>query len=273
LAEGADRRRDSQFLHITLGNKSEDEIELQKKWHALVSELIRLSSLRPTSTKLPLSQPRSNDQVLRSGPSAFARRPLKSTTTRSCLRLEGSHGMALCGRALDSIDVHHQLRNLFEERRKHTSSLARTYQELVAEKCWLNVFNNSPDSVQQDLKRYLNAIQAMGTGLGLRAVRYRRDAQEAMTRAYRAVPCWVLPQWRVSETIRPRSGFSTSSSLTRRPSRTIWALPVLLRGKKLLIVGDRKQVSPSAIGMAEQRNHRPDKPLPVESALRFRDDP
>ena len=34
----------------------------------------------------------------------------------------------------------------------------------MAEKCWLNVFNNSPDSVQQNLKRYLNAIQAMGTG-------------------------------------------------------------------------------------------------------------
>jgi hypothetical protein len=76
----------------------------------------------------------------------------------------------------------------------------------VAEKCWLNVFNNSPDSVQQDLKRYLNAMQSMGTGLGLRAMRYRRDAQEAMTRAYRAVPCWVLPQWRVSETIPSEVG-------------------------------------------------------------------
>lgn len=49
----------------------------------------------------------------------------------------------------------------------------------------LNVFNQSPDSVQRDLRRYLNAIQAMGSGVGLRAMRYRKDAQEAMTRAYR----------------------------------------------------------------------------------------
>jgi very-short-patch-repair endonuclease len=33
----------------------------------------------------------------------------------------------------------------------------------------------------------------------------------------------------------------------------IWALPTLLRGAKLLIVGDHKQVSPSAVGMAEQK--------------------
>ena len=31
----------------------------------------------------------------------------------------------------------------------------------------------------------------------------------------------------------------------------IWALPALLRGKKILVVGDHKQVSPSAVGMAE----------------------
>ena len=33
----------------------------------------------------------------------------------------------------------------------------------------------------------------------------------------------------------------------------IWALPALMRGKKLLIVGDEKQVSPSAVGVEEQK--------------------
>ena len=54
----------------------------------------------------------------------------------------------------------------FSSSAKCTPRRARAYQELVAEKCGLNVFNNSPDSVQQDLKRYLNAIQAMGSGVG-----------------------------------------------------------------------------------------------------------
>ena len=180
---------------------------MQQKWHALVSELIRLGSLRPDLDQIALI----SAEIERSSALFWAARirtqaaevdhdPVVPSDWREAMEWR-------CAAALlDSIDVHHQLRNLFEERRAHTSSLARTYQELVAEKCWLNVFNNSPDLVQQDLKRYLNAMQSMGTGLGLRAMRYRRDAQEAMTRAYRAVPCWVLPQWRVSETIPSEVG-------------------------------------------------------------------
>jgi hypothetical protein len=67
------------------------------------------------------------------------------------------------------------------------------------------------------------------------------------------VPCWVLPQWRVSETIPSEVGLFDLVVIDEASQSDIWALPVLLRGKKLLIVGDRKQVSPSAIGMAEQR--------------------
>lgn len=196
-----------EFFTSTLGNKEEDDLGLQQKWHALVSELIRLGSLRPDLDQIALI----SAEIERSSALFWAARirtqaaevdhdPVVPSDWREAMEWR-------CAAALlDSIDVHHQLRNLFEERRAHTSSLARTYQELMAEKCWLNVFNNSPDSVQQDLKRYLNAMQSMGTGLGLRAMRYRRDAQEAMTRAYRAVPCWVLPQWRVSETIPSEVG-------------------------------------------------------------------
>jgi very-short-patch-repair endonuclease len=243
-----------EFFTSTLGNKDEDEIGLQKKWHALVSELIRLGSLRPDLDQITLVAA----EIERSGAPLWAARirtqaaeadhdPVVPSGWREAM--EWRCAVAL----LDSIDVHHQLRKLFEERQNYTTSLARSYQELVAEKCWLNVFNNSPDSVQQDLKRYLNAIQSMGTGLGLRAMRYRRDAQEAMTRAYRAVPCWVLPQWRVSETIPSEVGLFDLVVIDEASQSDIWALPVLLRGKKLLIVGDHKQVSPSAIGMAEEK--------------------
>ncbi len=243
-----------EFFTSSLGNKQEDDLRLQTKWHALVSELIRLGSIRPDLDQIALI----SAEIERSSALHWAARirtqaaevdhdPVVPSDWREAI--EWRCAVAL----LDSIDIHHLLRNLSDERRTHTSSLAHKYQELVAEKCWLNVFNNSPDSVQQDLKRYLNAIQAMGTGLGLRAMRYRKDAQEAMTRAYRAVPCWVLPQWRVSETIPSEVGLFDLVIIDEASQSDIWALPVLLRGKKLLIVGDRKQVSPSAIGMAEQR--------------------
>jgi very-short-patch-repair endonuclease len=154
---------------------------------------------------------------------------------------------------LEKIDVHQKLRDLFEERRTLTSSLARTYQDLVAEKTWLGVFNNSPQSIRQALQAYLNSVQAMGAGTGIRAVRHRRHAREAMQKAYMAVPCWVLPQWRVSETLPAEIGLFDLVIVDEASQSDIWALPALLRGKKLLVVGDHKQVSPSAVGLAEQR--------------------
>jgi very-short-patch-repair endonuclease len=91
----------------------------------------------------------------------------------------------------------------------------------------------------------------MGSGNGIRAVRYRRDARNAMQRAYKAVPCWILPQWRVSETIPPEVGLFDLVIIDEASQSDIWALPALLRGKKLLVVGDHKQVSPSAVGTRE----------------------
>jgi very-short-patch-repair endonuclease len=154
---------------------------------------------------------------------------------------------------LDRLDSHHKVRDLIEERRQLTQNLAKTYQDLVAEKTWLGVFNNSPDSVRQALQAYLSAVQSMGAGTGVRAVRHRKNARDAMVRAYKAVPCWVLPQWRVSETIPAEVGLFDLVIVDEASQSDIWALPALLRGKKLLVVGDHKQVSPSAVGAAEER--------------------
>lgn len=154
---------------------------------------------------------------------------------------------------LDSIDAHHTLQALFEERHSLTKALSLTYQNLVAEKTWMGVYHNSPDSVRQALQAYLVAIQKIGLGTGVRAVRHRKTAREAMARAYQAVPCWVMPQWRVSETMPADLGLFDLVVVDEASQSDIWALPALLRGKQILVVGDHKQVSPSAVGMAEEK--------------------
>ena len=52
---------------------------------------------------------------------------------------------------------------------------------------------------------------------------------------------------------RPRSARSTWSSSMRRVSPTCGRCPAILRGKKILVVGDHKQVSPDAGFIAAQR--------------------
>ena len=52
-----------------------------------------------------------------------------------------------------------------------------------------------------------------------------------MTEAYRAVPCWVLPQWRVSETIPSEIGLFDLVIIDEASQSDIWALPVLFGGR------------------------------------------
>ena len=242
------------FLAESLGRTSADESILQTTWLALQAELARLTSQRPAlddihrvSAALEAAGASKWAVRVRTWPAAPDHDPqvpakwLEAWNWRQAVMF------------LERIDGHHKLRELFDERRTLTTALARTYQDLVAEKTWLGVFNNSPDSVRQALQAYLNAVQAMGSGTGIRAIRHRKTARDAMLRAYQAVPCWVLPQWRVSETIPPEVGLFDLVVVDEASQSDIWALPALLRGKKLLVVGDHKQVSPSAVGTAEEK--------------------
>jgi very-short-patch-repair endonuclease len=242
------------ILMDVLGALDTDEGELHSQWLAAMSELERLQQLWPnvqTIEEVALL-------LVQQGAPKWAARVRSEQVVGSLdtvipLNWKEAWEWRLAVNFLDKIDGHHKMRGLFEERRQLTSALAGTYQDLVAEKTWLGVYNNSPDSVRQALQAYLNAVQAMGSGTGVRAVRYRKNARDAMTRAYKAVPCWVLPQWRVSETIPAEVGLFDLVVVDEASQSDIWAFPALLRGKKLLVVGDHKQVSPSLVGTPETR--------------------
>ena len=103
------------------------------------------------------------------------------------------------------------------------------------------------------LQAYLNAIQRIGKGTGKRAFRYRRDARFAAAEAHRAVPCWIMPHHRVSESLPAQLGCFDLVVIDEASQSDLSALPVLLRARKLLIVGDDRQVSPQAIGLEEER--------------------
>jgi len=242
------------FLTESLGRPEADEAELQATWLALQVELSRLTALLPALHEIA----RVTTAIEAAGASKWAKRlrtqeastDMDAITPANWLDAWNWRQAAMF---LDAIDGHHKVRELFAERKALTTALARTYAELIAEKTWLGVFENSPDSVRQALQAYLNAVQAMGAGTGVRAVRHRKSARDAMGRAYQAVPCWVLPQWRVSETIPAELELFDLVVIDEASQSDIWALPALLRGKKVLVVGDHKQVSPSAVGTAEEK--------------------
>lgn len=242
----------SNFFNQSLGNKSLEEAQIQEVWHDLMHELRRVTSLAGSLGAITHQTKLIED----SGAVRWANRLRTNPATGDGDQevppdwLE-AWNWRMAKTFLEKIDGHERLKRLFEERKTLEGDLAKTYQELISEKTWLGVHNNSPDSIRQALQSYLVAIQAMGAGTGVRAVRHRKDARTSMMAAYKAVPCWIMPQWRVSETLPPEVGLFDLVIIDEASQSDIWALPALLRGKKLLVVGDHKQVSPSAVGTAE----------------------
>jgi very-short-patch-repair endonuclease/Cdc6-like AAA superfamily ATPase len=242
------------FLTEALGREGQEAATLHNSWLALQAELARVNSLQSAlyeiervSALIEAGAAKKWAWRIRTEPAEADNDPVIPSAWRE------AWNWRCAVMFLEKIDGHHKLRELFTERKMLTTILARAYQDLVAEKTWLGVYNNSPNAIRQALQAYLNSIQAMGAGTGVRAVRHRRSAREAMKLAYKAVPCWVLPEWRISETLPPDLGLFDLVIIDEASQSDIWALPALLRGEKLLVVGDHKQVSPSAIGVPEEK--------------------
>ena len=154
---------------------------------------------------------------------------------------------------LDSIEARYELIALSARRRDLEGGLSRLYKDLVAKAAWLATKRNATPKILQALAGYATAIRRIGQGTGPNATRYRRDAREAMLDAAGAVPCWIMSHARISEAMPPDIGSFDLVIVDEASQSDLWALPAILRGKKILVVGDDKQVSPDGSFISGQK--------------------
>lgn len=145
---------------------------------------------------------------------------------------------------LEGIEARNEMVALAARRRELENGLARFYREIVAKAAWLATKRNATPKILQALAGYATAIRRIGQGTGPNATRYRRDAREAMHDAAGAVPCWIMNHSRISEAMPAEIGAFELVIVDEASQSDLWALPAILRGKKILVVGDDKQVSP-----------------------------
>ena len=83
------------------------------------------------------------------------------------------------------------------------------------------------------------------SGKGKRDFRNSRAAQRSLNECKGAVPAWVMPLHRVWDTVEPSPGMFDVIIVDEASQCGFEALPLFYLGKKILIVGDDKQISPS----------------------------
>lgn len=143
-----------------------------------------------------------------------------------------------------------QIEHLYERRGIYEKNLSQNYAQLAANKTWLALKENASDKILVALQRYKIAVQKIGKNTGKNAPRYRKDAQAALKEATAAIPCWVMSHLQVSESMPAEFGLFDLIIVDEASQSSIEVLPVLMRAKKLLVVGDNKQVSPSNVGLS-----------------------
>lgn len=124
--------------------------------------------------------------------------------------------------------------------------------EVVRLRTFLGLKQRMSSRIEVALAKFAAAVARLGAGTGKAARRHRRVIRDATLDAAAAVPCWILPEWRVSEQLPADLAAFDLVIIDEASQSDITALPTILRGKKLLVVGDDKQISPTHVGLDER---------------------
>lgn len=242
------------FLTEKIGHPRVRVSDVIDHWTSLIIELQKITGLRPHLATVA----RVAELVLESGASQWARLLVTVSVDESEDPWTPSDWFeswlwARQNTYLHQIDGRNHLKELAESRLLLDGDLKRALADLVKLRTYLFLKANMSERVEGALNQFMALIQKIGSGTGIRARRYRRDACRAMSDCYTSIPCWIMPTWRVSESLPATLGTFDLVIVDEASQSGIEALPALIRGKKLMVVGDDKQVSPTASFIEEQK--------------------
>ena len=123
---------------------------------------------------------------------------------------------------------------------------------LASKKAWLNVLESLSVNflLRQHLQAWVQAVKKIGkTGTGKRALKFRKEAQHQMEKCKDSVPCWIMPLYKVAETINPEQEIYDYVIIDEASQLGADAIFLLYISKNIIIVGDDKQTSPEYVGV------------------------
>jgi very-short-patch-repair endonuclease len=150
---------------------------------------------------------------------------------------------------LMDVNYENQLtQNLYELETKERNLTAK----LASKKAWYKVVEGLQQnrSLRQHLDAWVMAVKKIGkTGKGKRAMKFRKIAQQEMEHCKDSIPCWIMPLYKVAETIKPEQEMYDYVIIDEASQLGPDAIFLLYITKNIIIVGDDKQTSPEYVGV------------------------
>lgn len=147
----------------------------------------------------------------------------------------------------------------YDELQKESDKLSKRYREITGEYAeklaWYHLLARTETDI--DMKQALNGwrltVRKIGKGTGKSAPKYKAEARKLMAKCQNAVPAWIMPMNKVIESLDPRNNQFDVLIVDEASQSDVTALGVVYLAKKVIIVGDDKQVSPLAIGTDQDK--------------------
>lgn len=143
----------------------------------------------------------------------------------------------------------------FPELQKRSLALSKDYRRVTArfaeKSAWYHLLCRTERDIdmKQALQGWKQTVKKIGKGTGKNAPLYRAEARKLMVKCQEAVPAWIMPIGKALESLNPRTNKFDIIIIDEASQSDISSLAILYMGKKLVIVGDDKQVSPMAVGV------------------------
>lgn len=131
---------------------------------------------------------------------------------------------------------------------KRTEELRQVTADLIDRRAWAAQVRRTTLHQRQVLIGWLDTIRKIGKGYGKRVPRLRAEAAQKMSECRTSVPVWIMPLSRVVENFDPRTTRFDVAIIDEASQCDVMALLVFYLARKVVVVGDHEQVSPSAVG-------------------------
>ena len=242
-----------QLFEEVLGRPAVSGDKVSQVWTSLLKRLNRLKELSADFTTISLTSKSIAEAGAPNWAAMLATEPAIGDDVRCSAAWRDAWDHAAADAALTRIDMRERLTALAAERTAADKRCRQLFGELVRERTFYQLERRLSPAIKTALVEFVRALSRIGRGTGKSAWTHRRTAREAMARCYGAVPCWIMPTWRVAEQLPAELGAVDLVIIDEASQSDITELPALLRGKKILVVGDDRQVSPTAPFVTQEK--------------------
>ncbi len=125
--------------------------------------------------------------------------------------------------------------------------------DLIAARAWASVTERIDGPTQRNLAAYKEASARLGKGTSKFAARFQAQIREATLGCRHAIPVWIMPVARALTDFRCEAVPPFDVLIIDEASQIpITSMPILGLARKVIVVGDDKQISPTTPGLEMQ---------------------